>query len=133
MAFIRGAYGVSDPTFAGIIAPQIDDLRELHARGFPLVIGTDVGNDWIFPGVSIHEEMEIMAMGFDPREIIPMATRNAAAMLGVLDSLGTIEAGKVADMVLLDRDPLADIRHTRSIRAVYKRGTPQAMAGGDGE
>ena len=122
---LSNLYGIDDPTLEGIMAPQIEDLRQLHAQGFNLVVGTDTGNDFIFPGLSLHEELELLAIGFTPAELIPMATRNAAEMLGVLDEVGTLEVGKWADMVLLDQNPLDDIHHTRSIRAVFRSGQQQ--------
>ncbi len=125
LAILSGLYNLENPTLDAVIRPQVEDLRELHAQGFNLVVGTDTGNDFIFPGLSIHEELELLATGFTPAELIPMATRNAAAMLGVLDEVGTLEVGKWADMVLLDRNPLEDIRHTRAIRAVFRGGQKQ--------
>ena len=118
---------MSEPTLDGVLAPQIDDLKRLHEEGCNLVIGTDTGNDFIFPGLSMHEEIEIMASGFEPIDIIKMATHNAAAMLGVLDEIGTLEAGKRAGMVLLDRNPLEAISNTRSISAVFKNGVVQRI------
>jgi imidazolonepropionase-like amidohydrolase len=123
---LRRIYGVDEPTLDSVIEPQVEDLRELQARGFNLVVGSDTTNDFILPGLSVHEEMELLARGFEPAQILRMATRNAAEMLGVLDDQGTLEVGKRADMVLLDRNPLEDIRHTRSIRAVFKDGREQA-------
>ena len=110
------------PTLEGILGPQVEDLRGLHDRGFSLVVGTDTANRFIFPGRSVHEEMEILALGFEPSEILPIATRNAAAMLGALDELGTLEVGKRADMVLLEADPLEDIRNVRRIGGVWRDG-----------
>ncbi len=124
-AFLRNAFGLEDPTLDAALRLQIEDLQEVHRRGFNLVVGTDMGNDFIFPGLSVHEELELLAMGFTPAELIPMATRNAAIMLGVEDDLGTLEVGKWADMVLLDENPLDDIRHTRAIRAVFRGGQEQ--------
>ncbi len=115
-------YGISDPTLENVMRPQLEDLRQLHGMGFNLVAGTDTGNDYIFAGLSLHEEMELLGMVFSPTEVIPMATSNAARILGAADELGTIEVGKWADMLLLDRDPLQDIRNTRSIVNVFKAG-----------
>lgn len=126
LAILGDLYGLAEPTLETVIRPQVEDLRELHKRGFNLVVGTDMGNDFIFPGLSLHEELDLLAMGFTPAELIPMATRNAAEMLGVLDDLGTLEVGKRADMVLLDENPLVDIRHTRAIRAVFRGGREQS-------
>ena len=126
LAILGDLYGLANPTLSAVIRPQVEDLRELHRQGFNLVVGTDTGNDFVFPGLSLHEELELLAMGFTPAELIPMATRNAADMLGVLDDVGTLEVGKRADMVLLDQNPLDDIRHTRTIQAVFRDGQRQA-------
>ena len=125
LGFLSEVYGIPDPTLDRVIRPQIEDLRRLHDLGFNLVVGTDVGNDFIFPGLSMHEEMELLEMGFEPLEILRMATRNGAEMLGVLDDLGTLEEGKLADMVLLDQSPLDTIANTQSISAVFKAGVRQ--------
>ena len=125
LGFLAEIYGVPEPTLEAVIRPQLDDLRRLHALGLNLVVGTDVGNDFIFPGLSMHEEMELLEMGFEPLEILRMATRNAAEMLGVLDELGTLEEGKLADMVLLDQSPLDTIANTQSVSAVFKAGARQ--------
>jgi imidazolonepropionase-like amidohydrolase len=82
------------------------ELKFLYENGINIALGTDIGQPYIFPGISLHEEMEMMEMlGFDPIDIIKMATHNAAKMLRVLDELGTIEKGKWADMILLDKNP----------------------------
>ena len=91
---LRTLYGTDNPTVESIIGPQVDDLRQLHEEGFNIVVGTDTGNDFIFPGISMHEEMELLSRRFEPSELLRMATRNPAEMLGVLDELGTIEVGK---------------------------------------
>ena len=118
--------GLSNPTLAQVAAHNGEDLKKLIEMGCNVVIGTDTGNDFIFPGLSMHEEMEIMQMGgIRPTEIIKMATHNAAKMLGVLDELGTLEVGKHADMVLLEKDPSENINNTLSIIAVFKEGKAQ--------
>lgn len=125
LASLSMLYDLPNPTLEQVIQPQVDDLRELHTMGFNLVVGTDTGNDFIFPGLSVHEELELLAMEFTPAELVPMATRNAARMLGVDDELGTLEVGKWADMVLLDQNPLEDIRNTRTIQRVFRGGREQ--------
>ena len=78
---------------------------------------------WMTPGVSLHRELELLVQaGIDEADVIVMATRNGAEGLGLEDQLGTVEAGKLADLVVLSADPLADIRNTRSVAAVYKAG-----------
>jgi imidazolonepropionase-like amidohydrolase len=74
------------------------------------------------PGYSEHRELELLvAAGLTPREALRAAPRNGAVLLGA-DSLGLVTPGKVADLVVLTRDPLADIRNTRSNQAVMLRG-----------
>jgi imidazolonepropionase-like amidohydrolase len=91
-----------------------------------MVLGTDTGNDFNFPGYSLHEEMQLLSLGgMEPLNIIKMATLNASRMMGAQDSLGTIEVGKIANMIVLDKNPVADIRNTLSINSVIKRGVIQ--------
>ena len=124
--FMLAVYGVEEPTIENIIIPQADDIKKLYGLGINFALGTDTGNEFIFPGYSLHEEMQLMEMGgFDQMEIIKMATHNAAIMLNVIDTLGTIEEGKVADMLLLDQNPLDEIKNTLSINLVIKGGKIQ--------
>ena len=103
------------------IALQI--VQRLHEGGVRLATGSDVGMPWITPGVSLHRELELLVQaGIHEGAVIVMATRHGAEGLGLDDHLGTIEAGKLADLVVLSADPLQDIRNTRSIAAVYKAG-----------
>jgi imidazolonepropionase-like amidohydrolase len=114
------------PSLSDMLTNQFTDLRFLDDNNINIVLGTDTGNDFILPGISLHEEMQIMELGgFTPLEIIKMATHNAAKMLKQLDSLGTIEVGKYADMILLDRNPLDSISNTLSINRVIKNGRIQ--------
>jgi imidazolonepropionase-like amidohydrolase len=71
----------------------------------------------------LHEELSLLVEGgLTPMEALQTATRNPAEFLGRLDSLGTIEEGKIADLVLLEANPLEDIRNTRKIYAVILGG-----------
>jgi imidazolonepropionase-like amidohydrolase len=97
-------------------------LRAFAAAGGRIATGTDAPNQLLVPGYSEHREMELLVgAGLTPREALRAATRNAAVLLGV-DSLGLLAPGKVADLLVLSKDPLADIRNTRSIEAVMSRG-----------
>ena len=103
------------------VALQI--VRMFHEGGVRLTVGTDVGMPWITPGVSLHRELELLVQaGIDETDVIVMATRNGAEGLSLEDQLGTVEAGKLADLVVLTADPLSDIRSTRLLAAVYKAG-----------
>jgi hypothetical protein len=86
--------------------------------------GSDVAVLNVFPGLSLHEELRLFvdSVGMSPMEALASATRKPAEWLGMADSVGTIATGKVADLVLLDADPLADIDNTQRISAVVLRG-----------
>ena len=90
--------------------------------GVIMVTGSDIAVDRV-PGFTLHEELELLVrIGMTPLEALRAATLNCASVAGRANDLGTIEAGKLADLVLLDADPLADIRNTRKIHAVVARG-----------
>jgi imidazolonepropionase-like amidohydrolase len=101
------------------------DLREMHEAGMDLLVGTDVAALNIFPGFSIHDEMALFVteLGMTPAEVIERATGRSARFLRIADSVGTVERGKVADLVLLEANPIQDIHNTRRIAAVVLRGT----------
>jgi len=97
--------------------------RELKDAGVKLLAGTDTPQPFVYPGFSLHEELELLVRsGLTPLDAIRSATYNPAEFLGALDSLGTVGQGKVADLVLLDADPLTDIRNTRRISVVIANG-----------
>jgi hypothetical protein len=93
-----------------------------HA-GVPLLAGTDVGDSGRVVAAALHDELEqLAAAGLGTAEALRAATMNPARFLRLGDGPGTMEAGDPADLVLLDADPLADIRNTRRIRAVIASG-----------
>jgi imidazolonepropionase-like amidohydrolase len=95
----------------------------MYRSGVPILAGTDALNPQCFPGFSIHDELALLVdAGLTPLAALQAATRNAAQFMGQLDRRGTIEPGKIADLVLLDKDPLADIHNTRAIQAVVLNG-----------
>lgn len=97
----------------------LSTLRELHQNGLTIVAGTDQN----IPGYSLHRELEIYVQaGFTPMEALEAATSVPARVMGVGKTVGTIEQGKRADMVLLDADPLADIHNTRRISKTIANG-----------
>ena len=106
---------------------QFDESKKLvglmYRAGVPILAGTDTMNPQCFPGFGIHDELALLVdAGLSPLAALQAATRNAAEFMGQLDRRGTIEVGKTADLVLLDKDPLTDIHNTRSIQAVVLGG-----------
>lgn len=98
-------------------------VRTLHAAGANILAGTDTPMPWIYPGYSLHDELErLVDCGLDPAQALRTATLGAAKLLGLEADRGTIERGKRADLVLLDADPLRDARNLRRIRAVVLAG-----------
>jgi imidazolonepropionase-like amidohydrolase len=98
------------------------NLKRVFDAGIPVALGTDAGNPLTLHGASVFRELEAMqASGLAPRDVLVAATRNAARALD-LDSTGTVTAGAVADLLVLDADPLSDIRHLRDIALVIHRG-----------
>ena len=91
--------------------------------GVPFLTGTDTGNDNIYPGFSLHDELALLVeAGLTLLEALQEATINPASYLGKTDSLGTVEAGKIADLVILSANPLEDISNTQRIHAVIVNG-----------
>lgn len=98
------------------------NLAAVHRAGIPVVLGTDAGNPLTLHGASVFMELEAMqAAGLSAMDVLVAATRNGARAMG-LDRTGTVTAGSVADLVVLDADPLADIANVRRIAAVVRRG-----------
>jgi predicted amidohydrolase YtcJ len=96
-------------------------LYDTEAR---MTLGTDMSNPWIAPGISLHREMQLLAeAGVPNSKLLLAATGNAADALGAGQRLGRIAAGFDADLVVLDSNPLEDIKHTREIHAVVLNGT----------
>ena len=99
------------------------NLKMLYDSGVNVGFGTDTGPPARFPGYFEHLEMEMMAdAGFTPAQIVNIATKRGADFLGQSKTLGTLEAGKWADLVVLGKDPLADIKNLRAIETVWVAG-----------
>jgi imidazolonepropionase-like amidohydrolase len=124
----------------GTRKPRSDDVRKIltevnkraqkatvaaHKAGVPMLAGTDCGvdNNYMIPGWSLHEELEnLVKAGLTPLDALRMATINAARWRGADSTEGTVEKGKVADLVLLRSNPLEAISHTREIESVFAGG-----------
>ena len=101
----------------------LSNTRKAHAAGVKIAVGTGAGNLLIFPGASVHRELQLLVKaGLTPMEAIVAATRNTAESMGLSSELGTIEPGKKADLLILDADPLLDIQNTQKIHTVVQRG-----------
>ncbi len=102
---------------------SLDLVRALHRAGVPLLAGTDSKDAFVVPGFSLHQELELLVQaGLSPLEALRTATLNSAALLDLARERGAVEKGRAADLVLLDANPLEDIRNTRRIYGVVKGG-----------
>jgi imidazolonepropionase-like amidohydrolase len=103
---------------------SLELVKALRRAGVPFLAGTDVTNPFCFPGFTLHDELELLVEGggFTPLEALQTATRNPARFFGTWKDQGTIEVGKVADLVLLDANPLDDVKNTRKIAGVIVGG-----------
>jgi imidazolonepropionase-like amidohydrolase len=106
------------------VEKELEVVKAMHKAGIPFLAGTDTPPGVaVFPGFSLHQELErFVAAGFTPLEALQTATLNPAKFLGMEDRLGSIEKGKLADVVLLDANPLEDIRNTQKIAGVVVNG-----------
>jgi imidazolonepropionase-like amidohydrolase len=99
------------------------NLMKVYNAGVPVAVGTDAGNPGTLHGISIFDELEAMQeAGIPARDLIVMATKNGAQAMRRLDDFGTLEAGKIANLLLLNEDPSANITHMRSIHRVMIKG-----------
>jgi imidazolonepropionase-like amidohydrolase len=96
---------------------------ELHRAGIPLLVGSDSLDPFVFPGESLHKELvELVRAGFTPAEALQAATRGAAEFLGRERDFGTVETGKLADLVVLEASPLENIANTQRVAGVVRGG-----------
>jgi len=102
---------------------RYDNVRLIKKTGVMILAGTDVGNPMLVPGISLHQELkQLVLAGLTPGEALQTATLNPGRFLKAIDSLGTIEVGKLADLVILAKNPLESIDNTRTITMVIKNG-----------
>ena len=94
-----------------------------NQRGVPIMAGTDVTDTYIFPGFGLHTELqELTDSGLSNSDALRSATIVAAKFCGLEQTYGSIEEGKMADMIVLDKNPLESIENTRSINGVFLNG-----------
>lgn len=98
-------------------------VRKMQAGGVGILAGTDSAAPELVPGFSLHEELVLLTQaGLSPMQALQAATKNPADFMGITQKQGTVEVGKSADLLLLDANPLDDIRNTQKIRALVIRG-----------
>ena len=125
---VIASFGIGNLTQANAVATNLENVRRLQAAGVKLGFGTDAG---AMPhrviGVAEHRELQLLVQaGLSPAQALQVATSQAADLLGLADR-GRIAAGKRADLLVLDADPLTDIANTQRIGAVWQAG--QEVAG----
>ena len=107
----------------GLEAMMAANLKRVYEAGIPIALSTDAGNPGTLHGISIYDELEAMQQaGISPTDIIPMATRNGALAMERADDFGTLEVGKMADLIVLEKDPSMDASNFRSITHVMRGG-----------
>ena len=121
--FFEGLDPAARETRAVRYKTDLKVLKVMHEAGVPILAGTDLGNQFLYAGFSLHDELELMVgAGLTPYEALKTATVNPAVYLDLQRMLGTIEQGKLADLVLLDANPLSDISNIRKIHSVVANG-----------
>jgi enamidase len=102
---------------------HLEAVRRFHALGGVLALGNDFGGvPSVAAGMPLVEMRMLLAAGLTPLEVLEASTRHAAAACGQASSLGTLEAGKLADITIVNGDPLADLAAMDSVIAVVKGG-----------
>jgi len=121
--------GIKDAVIRRVVLPLIygdvlRDMQEMHRASVRILPGTDVAVALMYPGFSLPDELGYFVdkIGMTPAEALLSATRFSAEFSGMQDSLGTVQVGKLADLVVLEADPLVDIRNVKKVHAVIARG-----------
>lgn len=119
--YLKGRDPSVDGQWAELFDAQLRVVGELHRAGVPLMVGTDIATPGTIPGFSTHDELALLVeAGLSPMDALHAATAEPARYLGT--RTGRVAAGHAADLVVLDADPLRDIRNTQRIAGVLVRG-----------
>ena len=132
-SFVRTFWDAKNPQNQALIREKpslkegykrsLEEVRKMHRAGVKLLAGTDHPFPFCFPGFSLHDELALLVeAGLTPLEALQTTTLNPARYFNRLSDLGTVEKGKLADLVLLDANPLDDIKNTQRISAVVIHG-----------
>jgi imidazolonepropionase-like amidohydrolase len=112
-----------DPQNQHLWSKVLQLTKILYDHGVTIMSGTDIPNFGLIPGISLHHELELLVKaGINPLNVIKIATSNGADALGILDDVGTIESGKQADMIILNANPIINIRNIGAIEGVIEDG-----------
>lgn len=102
---------------------MLQNFTLFYEAGVPILMGSDAGNPTVIPGYSAHKELEFMAdAGMSNEDVLRSATIDPARFLGLEDTMGSIAEGKVASFLMLDRNPLEDVRNSQSLSRVMLEG-----------
>jgi imidazolonepropionase-like amidohydrolase len=111
------------PKAKGLMSTSMENVRRMYQAGIPIAMGTDAGNPGTAHGPSVYREMELMQQaGIPAKAVFASATIVAARAMALDREVGSIAAGKRADLVVFEADPTADIHHARRIRSVMRNG-----------
>lgn len=116
-----------EPAVREMLKQAFDRMMEItriqHQEGVRFLVGTDLAAKYTYPGFNVHDELQwLVNAGLSPMEAIQAGTRNCAESVGRLKDLGTIEENKIADFILLEKNPLTDIANSKSIVMVVVNG-----------
>ena len=121
--YVKNATPENAAYFDSMVQFHFKLVKVFKEAGVPIIAGTDAGVSGVVAGFSLHDELELLVKaGLTPQEALNAATLLSAQWLGIDKQIGSIETGKLADLVLLDENPLTDIRNTRKITGVFVNG-----------
>ena len=121
--YVKNASPENATYFDNMVKFHFQLVKAFKDAGVPIVAGTDAGVSGVVAGFSLHDELELLVQaGLTTQEAINSATLLSAQWLGIDKQIGSIEIGKFADLVLLDKNPLTDINNTRKIAGVFVNG-----------
>jgi hypothetical protein len=113
----------SSALYKRMFQQRLDIIGAMHRAGVKMLAATDAVVWYVYPGFSLHDEMELFVRaGLAPMEALQTATLNPAIYLNMSDTVGTVEVGKKADLVMLEANPLENISNTKRINAVVVNG-----------